>query len=207
MADTRCANPAYQLEVDEMVLEYLVYNTLKAHIDEWNPDYHNATKPNGHRLEKASKLLSTLDSEWKGRCSRQVADGRLQLPSTCSKPITPIRTSLRAQTSISSSSSFSYSSPTGVEAPPLCPKQAIGLLETPEKRTSSVEPATGERTKTASKSDPKTKISWPPDQSNMSATGFRSKTITALPTKRASKEFPWWTSYHASWTYQLKLRN
>jgi hypothetical protein len=72
MADTRCANPAYQLEVDEMVLEYLVYNTLKAHIDEWNPDYRNATKPNGHRVEKASKLLSTLDSEWKGRCSRQL---------------------------------------------------------------------------------------------------------------------------------------
>jgi hypothetical protein len=67
MADTRCANPAYQLEVDEMVLEYLVYNTLKAHIDEWNPDYRNATKPNGHRVEKASKLLSTLDSELKGK--------------------------------------------------------------------------------------------------------------------------------------------
>lgn len=163
MADTRCANPAYQLEADEMVLEYLVYNTLKAHIDEWNPDYRNTARSSGHKVEKASKLLSTLDSELKDRCSFSIADGKLQLSSTCSKPIIRIRTSLRAPSSTSSSSSFSYSSPISVEGPPLCPKQAIGLLETPERRTSSVEPATGECTKAASKSTPKTKISWPLD--------------------------------------------
>ena len=34
MTDDRCANPAYQLEVDEMILDYLIYSTTKALISE-----------------------------------------------------------------------------------------------------------------------------------------------------------------------------
>ena len=34
MTDDRCANPAYQLEVDEMILDYLLYSITKALISE-----------------------------------------------------------------------------------------------------------------------------------------------------------------------------
>jgi hypothetical protein len=34
MTDTRRANPAYGAEVDEMIIEYMLYNTIKAHLDE-----------------------------------------------------------------------------------------------------------------------------------------------------------------------------
>lgn len=69
MADTRCANPEYQLEVDEMTLEYLVYNTLKAHIDEWDPEYRKISTDEKSVPDTASKnqaptLLAILDSEF-----------------------------------------------------------------------------------------------------------------------------------------------
>lgn len=31
MADTRCVNPEYQLDVDVMILEYLLYQSIRAH--------------------------------------------------------------------------------------------------------------------------------------------------------------------------------
>ena len=63
MADTRCVNPTFELDVDEMTLEYLVYSTLRAHLDEWNPDHPmNPRNVNVHRCN-ASTLLSILDSK------------------------------------------------------------------------------------------------------------------------------------------------
>jgi hypothetical protein len=69
MADTRCANPEYQLEVDEMTLEYLVYNTLQAHIDELDPEYRKISTNEKSARDTASKkqaptLLAILDSEF-----------------------------------------------------------------------------------------------------------------------------------------------
>jgi hypothetical protein len=66
MSDTRCANPGYQLDVDEMTLEYLVYDTLKTCIDEWDPEYRERSEDEKTRSLKPSKaptLLSILDSE------------------------------------------------------------------------------------------------------------------------------------------------
>jgi hypothetical protein len=66
MADTRCANPAYQLDVDELTLEYLIYNTLKAHIDEWDPKYQSTSESTADektaRKNQAPTLLALLDS-------------------------------------------------------------------------------------------------------------------------------------------------
>lgn len=68
MADTRCANPEYQLEVDEMTLEYLIYNTLKAHIDEWDPNNRSKSTDEKTTRDTADKkqaptMLAILDSE------------------------------------------------------------------------------------------------------------------------------------------------
>jgi hypothetical protein len=68
MADTRRANPELQLDVDELMLEYLVYNTLTACIKDWNPGYRHESGGDRNGDDTASKaraptLLAILDSE------------------------------------------------------------------------------------------------------------------------------------------------
>ena len=39
MADTRCVNPEYQLDVDVLILEYLLYNAIRAQFKVLRPRY------------------------------------------------------------------------------------------------------------------------------------------------------------------------
>ena len=61
MADHRRANPAYALEVDEMILEYLLYKTTKAFLDAFRS--YGAHHGNRDRLkaESAASLLQVFD--------------------------------------------------------------------------------------------------------------------------------------------------
>ena len=68
MADTRRANPELQLDVDELHLEYLVYNALTACIKDWKPGYRHESRGdrNGNDIAikaQAPTLLAILDSE------------------------------------------------------------------------------------------------------------------------------------------------
>ena len=68
MADTRCANPELQLEVDELMLEYLVYNSLAACVKDWDPGYRHESGVyrsgnNTAGQAQAPALLAILDSE------------------------------------------------------------------------------------------------------------------------------------------------
>ena len=60
MTDTRRANPIYGLEVDVMVLEYMLYSTIKAHLDEAK------TRGIGEsfRPETPQRLLQMFDCEY-----------------------------------------------------------------------------------------------------------------------------------------------
>jgi hypothetical protein len=68
MSDTRRANPELQLDIDELMLEYLVYKTLTACIKEGNPGYRHESAGDRNGNDQASKaqaptLLAILDSE------------------------------------------------------------------------------------------------------------------------------------------------
>ena len=57
MADSRCANPDYALDVDEMMLEYLLYSTTKAHLY----NFRSRETPGGDgRVDDAEDNAATL---------------------------------------------------------------------------------------------------------------------------------------------------
>lgn len=135
MADTRCANPAYQLDVDEMTLEYLIYNTLKAHVEEWEPDYRSnspaerlirdpttASKP-----RQAPILLAILDSASRPLSSniKQLTASSPQLRCKSSRPTTQTTHGRRTQPSTSGSSNSWCCSPIAAADHPSSLKQAV----------------------------------------------------------------------------------
>jgi len=65
MAETRCANPEYQLEVDELMLDYLLYQCIKAHIDEFRArpiEHHAEAEELGQSRDASTRLLQIFDS-------------------------------------------------------------------------------------------------------------------------------------------------
>ena len=71
MADTRVANPTYQLEVDEMILEYLLYHAIKSSLEEYpvGINVHDfgvddkSAKDGGRHGENAARLLAAFDGQ------------------------------------------------------------------------------------------------------------------------------------------------
>ena len=70
MADTRCVNPAYQLDIDVMILEHLLYHAIRAQFESLRPRYEKQT---GHdndeipfrgREREAERLLHAFDSKY-----------------------------------------------------------------------------------------------------------------------------------------------
>ncbi|KIV96688.1 hypothetical protein PV10_00521 [Exophiala mesophila] len=57
MADTRCANPELQFDVDMMMLEYALYHATKAHLDALSDDCMDPDQAG-----EASRLLSIFDT-------------------------------------------------------------------------------------------------------------------------------------------------
>ncbi|RVX74875.1 hypothetical protein B0A52_01152 [Exophiala mesophila] len=57
MADTRCANPELQFDVDMMMLEYALYHATRAHLDALSDDCMNPDQ-----AEEANRLLSIFDT-------------------------------------------------------------------------------------------------------------------------------------------------
>jgi len=62
MADTRCANPEYQLEVDTMSLEYLIYQCIKAQMDEFKAGLGEGNNAGAELHETSTRLLRISDS-------------------------------------------------------------------------------------------------------------------------------------------------
>ncbi len=54
MVDARCSNPAYALDVDAMILDYLLYNTTKAHLDDF--------RSGGSSSGSATSLIQVFDT-------------------------------------------------------------------------------------------------------------------------------------------------
>ena len=79
MADTRVANPAYHVEVDQMILEYLLYHAIKSSLEQYavglnGHDFEvddNSVKDGGRHDEDAPRLLTSFDGKcyniWLGR--------------------------------------------------------------------------------------------------------------------------------------------
>ena len=69
MADTRCANPEYQLDVDVMILEHLLYHAVRAQFDALRAESEKQDLGNAHEqsLEtssgSANHLLYAFDCE------------------------------------------------------------------------------------------------------------------------------------------------
>ena len=69
MADTRVANARYQLEVDEMILEYLLYHAIKSSLEEaavgqnvpGNGGENDSVKDERRRREETTRLLAIFD--------------------------------------------------------------------------------------------------------------------------------------------------
>ena len=61
MADQRRANPAYALEVDEMILEYLLYKTTKAFLDAFRSYGTHHANGDSLKAESAASLLQVFD--------------------------------------------------------------------------------------------------------------------------------------------------
>lgn len=57
MADTRCAIPELQLDVDMMMLEYALFHATRAHLEALSDEC-----PKPYRTEEASRLLSIFDT-------------------------------------------------------------------------------------------------------------------------------------------------
>lgn len=74
MADTRCADPEYQLDVDIMMLEYLLYHATKAYFralqnshgmeSMTDDDNTNDEEDDSHDLEEASRGMNMFN----GKC-------------------------------------------------------------------------------------------------------------------------------------------
>jgi hypothetical protein len=61
MADTRGANPEYALDVDEMILEYLLYNTTKAHLQDSRSNERPEDVSDPRDTDTAETLLQVFD--------------------------------------------------------------------------------------------------------------------------------------------------
>jgi hypothetical protein len=61
MTDNKCANPEYSLEVDEMIMEYLLYNTTKAHLHNFGSRQRPEDDNHGLSAESAATLLQVFD--------------------------------------------------------------------------------------------------------------------------------------------------
>jgi hypothetical protein len=61
MADNRCADPEYSLDVDEMILEYLLYNTTKAHLHDFRSRQRPGSDSRGRSTNSAATLLQVFD--------------------------------------------------------------------------------------------------------------------------------------------------
>ena len=61
MADSQCANPAYALEVEEMILEYLLYTTTKAHLHDFRSRVRPANEGLGRNADGAATLVRVFD--------------------------------------------------------------------------------------------------------------------------------------------------
>jgi hypothetical protein len=62
MVDTRCANPAYQLEADTISLEYLIYQCIKAQMDEFKAGRSEDNNAGVELHETSTRLLRISDS-------------------------------------------------------------------------------------------------------------------------------------------------
>lgn len=69
MTDTRCVNPEYQLDVDVMILEYLLYHAIRAQFDALRLKDENGQHVSidadkaDDRIPEAQRLLKTFDCE------------------------------------------------------------------------------------------------------------------------------------------------
>lgn len=66
MADTRCANPAYQLDVDIMILEYVLYHAIKCQLAVLTPSAEAGESPHTcvelqNRQGEAARLVAVFD--------------------------------------------------------------------------------------------------------------------------------------------------
>ena len=71
MADTRCANPSYQLDVDILMVEYVVYRAVEAHLKllrslttSENFLTNGALDAAAGQAQEATRLTETYDSEF-----------------------------------------------------------------------------------------------------------------------------------------------
>jgi hypothetical protein len=67
MGDTRCADPALQLDVDTMMFEYLLYNAIQSQIrameEKNNRSGNNAREDDGVLEATAQRLLTAFECE------------------------------------------------------------------------------------------------------------------------------------------------
>jgi hypothetical protein len=61
MADNRCANPEYSLDVDEMILEYLLHNTTRALLHDFRSRQRPENDNHDHSADSAATLLQVFD--------------------------------------------------------------------------------------------------------------------------------------------------
>lgn len=61
MADTRCAHADYALDVDEMMLEYFLYNATKEHLHDFRSCGAGANGSRSASMENAATLLQVFD--------------------------------------------------------------------------------------------------------------------------------------------------
>jgi hypothetical protein len=68
MGDTRCADPALQLDVDVLMFEYLLHNAIKSQLSAMDQSYNNEgvkTETDGEELEAtAQRLLIMFECEY-----------------------------------------------------------------------------------------------------------------------------------------------
>ena len=69
MADTRCVDPEYQLDVDVMILEHLLYHAIRAHFHALRPRFEkqahaqNDEHSRKHEEQEAQRSLHAFDCE------------------------------------------------------------------------------------------------------------------------------------------------